>query len=89
MTDKGCTGAPDWIIEIASPSNSKHDYITKLNLYTEAGVREYWIVDLEKERILVYFPIAESCDLKIYSFTEQVQSNIYEDLIIDFKRLSF
>ena len=44
LTDRGCTGAPDWIIEIISPSNSSHDYIRKLNLYADAGVREYWIV---------------------------------------------
>ena len=46
LTDRGCTGAPDWIIEIVSPSNSSHDYILKLNLYANAGVREYWIVCL-------------------------------------------
>lgn len=87
LTDRGCTGAPDWIIEIASPSNSKHDYITKLNLYTEAGVREYWIIDPEKERILVYFPIEERCELSIYSFQDIIKTNIYPDLSIDFKML--
>ena len=39
LTDRGCTGAPDWIIEIVSPGNSSHDYILKLNLYANAGVR--------------------------------------------------
>ena len=45
LTKQGCTGAPDWIIEIVSPNNSSHDYIFKLNLYANAGVREYglWI----------------------------------------------
>lgn len=50
LTDRGCTGAPDWIIEIVSPSNASHDYIRKLNLYADAGVREYWIVDPARER---------------------------------------
>lgn len=54
LTDLGCTGAPDWIIKIVSPSNSSHDYVMKLNLYADAGVREYWIVDPSRERILVY-----------------------------------
>ncbi len=45
LTDRGCTGAPDWIIEIVSPGNSSHDYIRKLNLYADTGVREYWIVN--------------------------------------------
>lgn len=42
LTDRGCTGAPDWIIEIVSPGNSSNDYILKLNLYANSGVREYW-----------------------------------------------
>ena len=42
LTDRGCTGAPDWITEIISPSNSSQDYVRKLNLYMDAGVREYW-----------------------------------------------
>ena len=54
LTDRGCTGAPDWIIEIISPSNRSHDYITKLNLYMENGVQEYWIIDPTTENILVY-----------------------------------
>ncbi len=39
LTDRGCSGAPDWIIEIISPQNPSHDYIKKLNLYENAGVR--------------------------------------------------
>ena len=38
LTDRGCTGAPDWIIKIVSPGNSSNDYILKLNLYANAGV---------------------------------------------------
>ena len=55
LTDRGCTGAPDWIIEIVSPSNSSHDYVMKLNLYANAGVREYWIVDPVRKSIFVYY----------------------------------
>ena len=55
LTDRGCTGAPDWIIEIVSPGNSSHDYIRKLNLYADAGVREYWIVNPMQQSIFVYY----------------------------------
>jgi Uma2 family endonuclease len=48
---KGCIGAPDFIIEITSPSTKKHDWTTKFFRYESAGVKEYWIVDLKTEII--------------------------------------
>ena len=53
LTDKGCVGAPDWIIEVVSPGSRRMDYYTKLFKYRTAGVREYWLVDPDKNRILV------------------------------------
>ena len=41
----GCVGAPDLIVEVLSPGNSKKEVKTKFDVYEEAGVREYWIVD--------------------------------------------
>ncbi len=41
LTEKGCSGAPDWMIEIVSPGNPEHDYIDKLRLYKNADVCEY------------------------------------------------
>ncbi len=55
LTDRGCLGAPDWVVEIVSPGNSGHDYIRKLNLYADAGVREYWIVNPMTELVYVYY----------------------------------
>ena len=54
MDGKRCNGAPDFVVEITS-SNYAHDYIDKLALYRKSGVREYWIVDPQYERIMVYF----------------------------------
>ena len=47
LDDKGCHGAPDWVIEIVSPGSRARDHMTKLFKYRTAGVREYWIVDPE------------------------------------------
>ena len=87
LTDRGCTGAPDWIIEIVSPGNSSYDYVYKLNLYVKAGVKEYWIVDPRNKKILVY-DLAQA-DMKIdsYTFEDKIKVNIYDDLWIDFKEL--
>ena len=54
LDDKGCHGAPDLIVEILSPNNSKHDIHTKFDLYQESGVQEYWMVEPEEKMVLVY-----------------------------------
>ncbi len=45
VTDKFILGAPDLVVEIASPSTATHDRHNKLDAYARAGVSEYWIVD--------------------------------------------
>ena len=89
LTDKGCTGAPDWIIEIISPSNSSHDYIRKLNLYADAGVREYWIVNPIEQSIFVYHFEKDNFKAKSYTFQDKIKVNIYDDLWIDFQEITF
>ena len=54
LTDTGCTGAPDWIIEILSPYTAKKDMDVKFDLYQRHSVREYWIVDPGNKYIHVY-----------------------------------
>ena len=87
LTDEGCVGAPDWIIEIVSPSNPGHDYITKLGLYHNAGVREYWIVDAQHRQVYVYNMDNDDLTLNAYSFDDTVRVGIYEDLYIDLSSL--
>lgn len=87
LNDRGCLGAPDWIIEIVSPSNPKNDYITKLSLYSNAHVREYWIVDPENNGIRVYNMDGDKFAVHAYTFSDTVKAGIYEDLYIDFADL--
>lgn len=86
LNDKGCNGAPDWIIEIVSPGNPEHDYITKLMKYKAAGVREYWIVDPRNNTVTVYF-FEGGIFAQHYTFADTVKVNIYDDLSIDLSQL--
>lgn len=80
LDEKGCHGAPDWIIEVVSPGNKPMDYFTKLFKYRTAEVREYWIVDPAKEMITVYRFEKET--MEQYSFGEDVPVGIYEGFVI-------
>lgn len=80
LTDKGCNGTPDWIIEIVSPSSRQMDYYKKLFKYRTAGVREYWVVDPERQFVTVYNFEKETMDQ--YSFGDDVPVGIFEDFSI-------
>ena len=82
LDDKGCNGAPDWIIEIVSPSSRSMDYMTKLFKYRTSGVREYWIIDRQKNRVIVYS--FDKDNMKEYSFDDSVKAEMFDDLSIDF-----
>ena len=74
-------GAPDWVIEIVSPSNFSNDYYTKLQLYKENGVREYWIVDPRDKKEIVTVHILEKGfeDICHYTFTDKIPVYIFRD----------
>ncbi len=86
LDEKGCHGAPDWVIEIVSSSSKAMDYIRKCSLYEKAGVREYWIVDPKEKTITVYD--FEKGTSRQYAFSDQVKAGIYEDLFIDFAEIA-
>lgn len=83
LDEIGCKGAPDLIIEILSPSTQRHDRVTKFNLYQEAGVREYWIVDPMSRTVQVYvlenglFRVIES-----YSAEDEAEVRVLNGCIV-------
>ena len=91
LKDWGCEGPPDWIIEIVSPGNASHDYIKKATYYMDAGVREYWIVDPIKEKVVVHsFQNEEAEDrygYEVYTFRDKVPVGICEGFEIDFAEI--
>lgn len=86
LNNRGCQGAPDWIIEIVSPGSKINDYYTKLSLYQTAGVREYWIVDPLKKVVLDYHMEHGDAPI-IHFFHDTITSIVVEGLAIDFSRI--
>ena len=87
ITEKNIVGAPDLAIEILSPSNIRHDRMRKLKLYQKFGVREYWMVSIEEQNIMVLtlseegiYQIAEACYLD-----EKVKVNVLDNCFVDLK----
>ncbi|MCD8119418.1 MAG: Uma2 family endonuclease [Lachnospiraceae bacterium] len=85
--EKKIYGAPDFVAEILSPSTRRKDKIIKLRKYREAGVRECWLIDPEKETIEVYLFRNPDLDVlpRVYTFDDVVPVGIYDgDCRIDF-----
>lgn len=81
LTERGCKGAPDFIVEVVSPSSRKMDYSNKNTLYSDAGVREYWIVDPLKKVTTVY-RYEEDAAPTIIPFDQVIEVGIYSGLSI-------
>ena len=54
LDDRGCRGAPDWIVEVLSPRTSKKDQREKRDLYERHGVREYWLLHPTDQTLMIY-----------------------------------
>lgn len=86
VDERGCLGAPDWIIEILSKSTSSKDLNEKFEVYEEAGVKEYWVIHPTEQTVLVYTLNNHGKYegiLKPYVRTDNVQSRTLQGLTID------
>jgi Uma2 family endonuclease len=72
----GIYGAPDFVLEVISPSTKKNDYILKSYKYANAGVKEYWIVDSYQKKVLVYYFAGDVYPI-IYGLDSEIPVNIY------------
>lgn len=86
LSDRGCEGAPDFIIEIVSPSSRRMDYYKKCALYAESGVREYWIVDPETQRTMIYRYEDDAAPM-IVPFEQDLAVGIYNNFMINVSKL--
>ena len=80
-------GAPDFVAEVLSPSTKKKDIYIKTQKYANAGVREYWMVDPDKQKVVVY-RFEEDEFPAVYGFNQQIPVAILGgECVIDFSAL--
>ena len=81
LDERGCLGAPDLVIEIISPGNSKKEMKNKFELYQLNGVKEYWLVDYVAQTILIYrLENEQYIGLKPFTNDEDIKSPLFPDL---------
>ena len=79
--------SPDLVIEVTSPSSEKTDFNLKPAKYQWFGVREYWVVMLQQQKVVVY-DLEHDAPIMFYSFEDKVPVGIYGgDCVIDFSEL--
>ena len=84
IDELGCLGAPDWVIEITSPSTHKKDFNEKFDLYESAGVREYWIAVPKSNELYVYSLKDGSYEQQeVYEQTGMAVSSAFPDVSIN------
>jgi Uma2 family endonuclease len=88
LDDRGCVGAPDLIIEIVSPGNSKRELKTKFDLYEENNVLEYWVVH-PTEKSIQQFVLTKNKFQLVHTFFEEdkMECKIFKGLVIKVKNI--
>lgn len=88
LSEKGCTGAPDFVIEVVSPSSGSYDQITKLRLYEKHGVKEFWLIH-PRDRILRQYVLQNDLYARpiLYDYKGKPESHLFRDLVIDLYKL--
>ena len=89
LDEKGCFGAPDLMVEILSPGNSTKEMQTKKRLYEENGVKEYWVVDFDREQVIrfVLNDIGVYNPPTIFVGNEMLESALFPELKIELVKL--
>jgi len=84
LDDRGCIGAPDLIVEILSPGNSKTELKHKFELYESNGVREYWIIHSETQDLLIYsLNDGNYVPSRLFTSGDVVKSNVIKGFKLD------
>lgn len=93
----GVLGAPDFVLEVISPSSKEKDMLIKLAKYMEAGVKEYWVIDSERKVLVVYlaeergmpciYPLQGTVGIQLYEGRLQIDLGKIDEMIEKMNRI--
>lgn len=88
IKDDGVHTAPVFVVEVTSESTKKNDYGRKMLTYSDIGVEEYWVVDLQRKVIVRYLSESEFApEVIAYPFTKKISVHTYPSLEIDMAQI--
>ena len=89
LDEQGCNGAPDLVIEVLSPGNSKREMNEKFQVYEESGVKEYWLVYPLDKNVIVYIlnPEGQFIGLRPAIDGQALHATIFPELVVDLGEL--
>lgn len=89
LDERGARGAPDWVIEVLSPSSAKHDHLRKRSLYERVGVAEYWLVHPTDRLVHIYRAVdGHYGKPEVAAFDGSVTSAAAGQVTVDFARIA-
>jgi len=80
---EGCRGSPDFVAEILSPGNTAIEMAEKFELYRDAGVREYWVVNPNQKTLRTYLFAEGEIQTLLYTATDTAKVAIFPDFAVD------
>jgi len=80
---EGCRGSPDFVAEILSPGNTAIEMAEKFELYRNAGVREYWVVNPNQKNLRTYLFAGGEIQTRLYTAADTAKAAIFPDLAVD------
>jgi len=88
LDDLGCVGAPDLVVEILSPGNNSKELRNKYEVYEEAGVSEYWVIQPFEHTLLIYSLVnGRFVPSKLFTHGHTVHSQVIEGFSLDLEEV--
>ncbi|KEO73260.1 Uma2 family endonuclease [Anditalea andensis] len=88
LDELGCVGAPDLVVEILSPGNNSKELLNKYEVYEEAGVREYWVIQPSEHTLLVYTLVnGKFSPSRLFTHGDIVRSDVIKGFSMDLEEV--